>query len=161
MIEAQQACSRLAQNDEILRQQLKLEAETLAGEASVIMAPHLAALSCSAKLFGLSSNRPETDALKVSESEFTKVVQKTLHYRLQLSATGCEYAFTWPNPDEVFSSRNMQIDGGRSENTASQSIVLFTVFPGLEIKPMSSDEMESLPDAKAVVKVQRSEDRLR
>jgi hypothetical protein len=53
----------------------------------------------------------------------------------------------------------MQIDGGRAENSAGQSIVLFTVFPGLEIKPMSSNEMEAIPDARAVVKVQRSGDR--
>ena len=74
-------------------------------------------------------------------------------------ATGCEYAFIWPSPDEIFDPRNMQVDGGGSENDDDQSTVLFTVFPGLEIKPLSSNEMESLADAKAVVVVQRSEDR--
>jgi hypothetical protein len=139
---------------------LKLEADSLAKDASAVLSPHLDALSCSAKLFGLSSDRSGTETLPVFESEFAKVVQKTLHYRLQLLATGCEHAFTWPRPDEAFDSRNMQMDGGRAENTAGQSIVLFTVFPGLEIKPMSSDEMESLPDAKAAVKIQRREDRV-
>lgn len=159
MIEAQKAYSKLTQEGEPLQQQLKLEADSLAKDASAIMSPHLDALSCIAKLYGLSSNRSETDTLGVFESEFAKVIQRTLDYRLQLLATGCEYTFTWPRPDEVFESGNMQTDGGRAENTAGESIVLFTVFPGLEIKPMSSDEMESVPDAKAVVKVQRSEDR--
>lgn len=137
---------------------MKLEADNFAKDASVIISPHLYALSCSAKLFGLSSGRSETDTLSVFESRFAKVIQNTLSYRLQLLATGCEYAFTWPSPDEPFDSRNMQIDGGMAENSGGKSIVLFTVFPGLEIKPMKSNEMESLPDAKAVVKVQRSED---
>lgn len=53
----------------------------------------------------------------------------------------------------------MRVDGGVSENDNDQSIVLFTVFPGLEIKPMSSSEMEPLPDAKAMVVVQQSEGR--
>ena len=123
------------------------------------MAPHLAALSCDAKLHMLSSARLETDTLNVFESAFAKVIQRALHYKLQLLATGCEYAFTWPSPDEIFDPRNMQVDGGGSENDDDQSIVLFTVFPGLEIKPLSSNEMESLADAKAVVVVQRSEDR--
>lgn len=160
MIEAQKACSKLSQDHDVLQQQLKLEAESLSRDASAIISPHLDALSSYAKLLGLSSNHSETETLNVFESEFADVVQKTLHCRLQLLATGCEYAFTWPNPDDVFDSRTMQIQGGRSENTADQSVVLSTMFPGLEIKPMSSNEMESLPDAKAVVKVQRSEDRL-
>ncbi|GAB7335609.1 hypothetical protein MBLNU13_g07938t1 [Cladosporium sp. NU13] len=159
MIEAHKACARLAQDSETLQQQLKLEADGLAKDASKIMAPHLAALSCSAKHHMLSSGRPETDTLKVVESAFVKVILRALHYRLQLLATGCEYTLTWPSPDDVFDSRNMQVDGGGSENDNEQSIVLFTVFPGLGIKPMSSNEMESLPDAKAVVMVQRSEDR--
>jgi hypothetical protein len=126
---------------------LKQEADSLANDASVIMAPHLSALSCSAKLFGLlSSDHTETDTLNVFVSGFAKVLQKALYYRLQLLATGREYAFTWPSPDEIFDSRTM-------------SIVLFTVFLGLEIKSMSSDEMESVTDAEAVVKVQRSENR--
>lgn len=148
----------MVQKGEALQQQLKLEADSLANDASAILAPHLNALSCSAKLFGLSSENTESDTLSVFESEFAKVIQKTLHYRLEILATGCEYAFTWPRPDEIFESGNMQMDGGRAENSAGQSMVLFTVFPGLEIKPMSSDEMESVPEAKAVVKVQRSED---
>jgi hypothetical protein len=159
MIEAQKACSKLAQDDNSLHQQLNLEATALAKSASTIFAPHLSALSSSAKLFGLSSNHPETDTLTVFKSEFAKAIQKTLYYRLQLLATGCEYAFTWPGPDESFDSGSMQIDGGRAENSAGQSVVLFTVFPGLEIKPTSSNEMEAIPDARAVVKVQRSEDR--
>jgi len=159
MIEAQKAFSKLAQDDDSLQQQLNLEAATLAKSASAIIAPHLSALSSSAKLFGLSSNNPEADTLKVFESEFAKVIQKTLHYRLQLLATGCEYAFTWPSPDDVLDSGSMQIDGGRAEDTGGQSIVLFTVFSGLEIKSMSSNEMEAIPDARAVVKVQRREDR--
>ena len=123
------------------------------------MAPHLNVLSCSAELFGKSSNCPEIDTLNVFESELAKVIQKTLHYRLQLLATSCEYAFTWPSPDETFDSKNMQIDGGRAGHTADQSVVLCTVFPGLKIKSLGSDEMASLPDAKAIVKVQRNEDR--
>jgi len=138
---------------------LVLEADNLAKAASTIISPHLGALSRSAKLFGKSSDRSETDTLSGFESKFAEVIQKTLRCRLQLLATGCEYAFTWPSPDDVFNSRNMQIDGGRAENAGGESIVLFTVFPGLEIKPMNSDERQSLPDAKAVVKVQRSEDR--
>jgi hypothetical protein len=139
---------------------LKQEADSLANDASVIMAPHLSALSCSAKLFGLlSSDHTETDTLNVFVSGFAKVLQKALYYRLQLLATGREYAFTWPSPDEIFDSRTMQIDESGADNAAGQSIVLFTVFLGLEIKSMSSDEMESVTDAEAVVKVQRSENR--
>ena len=155
MIEAQNACSKLAQDDESLQQQLKLEAEGLAKDAAAIISPHLDALSSYAELFGLSSNHSGNHTVSIFESEFAQVVQKTLHCRLQLLATGCEYAFTWSNQGDVFDSRTMQIDGGRSDNTAGQSFVLFTVFPGLEIKPVSSEEMESLPDAKVVVKVQR------
>lgn len=123
------------------------------------MAPHLNVLSCSAELFGKSSDCPGIDTLNVFESEFAKVIQKTLHYRLQLLATSCEYAFTWPNPDERFDTKSMQIDDGRAEHAADQSVVLFTVLPGLKIKSLGSDEMASLPDAKATVKVQRSEDK--
>lgn len=159
MIEAQKAFSRLEQDRKSLEWQLKLEADSLAKDASAIMAPHLQALSCSAKLFGMSSDRPDTDTLSVFKSEFAKVIQKLLHYRLQLLATGCEYAFKWPSLDVVFGSREMQIDEGRAENAGGQLIVLFTLFPGLEIKSMGSDEMESVTDAQAVVKVQRSEDR--
>ena len=159
MIEAQKASSKLAQDRDTLQQQLELEAKILTKDASTILAPHLTALSSNAKHFGRSSDNSETDTLNLLESEFAKIIQKTLQYRLKLLATGCEYAFTWPSPDEIFSSGNMQFDGGRSENANGQSIVLFTVFPGLEIKPMSSNEMESLPDAKAVVKVQQSGDR--
>lgn len=158
MIEAHKACSRLAQDSEVLQQQLKLEADSLAKDASTVMAPHLAALSYSAKLHLLSSDRPETDTLKIFESAFAKVIQRALHYRLQLLATGCEYTLTWPSPDDAWDSRTMQVDEGGSENDNEQSIVLFTVFPGLEIKPMSSNETESLADAKAVVMVQQSED---
>lgn len=159
MIEAYKACSRLAQDSETLQQELNLEADSLAKDASTTMAPHLAVLSCIAKHHLLSSGRPETDTLKVLESAFAKVIQRALHYRLQLLATGCEYTLTWPDPGDVFDSRNMRVDGGVSENDNDQSIVLFTVFPGLEIKPMSSSEIEPLPDAKAMVMVQRSEDR--
>ena len=123
------------------------------------MVPHLAAALCSAKHYLLCSSRSETDTLKVLESAFAKVIQRALHYRLQLLVTGCEYTLTWPSSDDVFDSRNMQVDGGESENDNDQSIVLFTVFPGLEIKPMSSNVMESLSDATAVAVVQRSEDR--
>ena len=159
MIDAHKSHSKLLQDDDTFQQQLKLEADTLAKDASTIIAPHLHALSTSAKLFGLSFNHPETDTLKVFETEFAKVIQKTLQYRLQLLAAGCEYASTWSCPDDVFDSADMQIDGGRTENAGGQSIVLFTVFPGLEIKPLNSDEMEAIPDARAVVKVQRREDR--
>ena len=123
------------------------------------MAPHLSALTCSAKLFGLSSHCSETDTLNVFVSSFAKVIQKALHYRLQLLATGCEYAFAWPSPDDVFDSRTMQIDESMAEDADGQSIVLFTVFPGLEMESMASGEFECPPDAKAVVKVQRSEDK--
>lgn len=159
MIEAQKACSRLAQDLEFLQQQLKLEADSLASDASAIPAPHLDALSCSAKLFGLFSGNTESDTLSVFESKFAKVIQKTLYYQLQLLATGCEHAFTWPSPDEIFDSGNMQTDGDMAEDAGANSIVLFTIFPGLEIKTMGSGELVSLPNAKAVVKVQRSEDR--
>lgn len=154
MIEAQKACSKLEQERGTLQQQLELEAKTLTKDASTTLAPHLTALPSSAKHFGRSSDGSETDTLNVFESEFAKIIQKTLHYRLQLLATGREYVFTWPSPDEIFSSGNMQMHGGRSENANGHPIVLFTVFPGLEIKPTSSNEMESPRDAKAVVKVQ-------
>lgn len=124
------------------------------------MAPNLSALKCIAELLGLlSSDHTETDTLDVFRSWSAKVMQKALHYRLQLLATGREYAFTWPSPDEIFDSKTMQVDESEAENAAGQFIVLFTMFPGLEIKSASSDEMESVTDAEAVVKVQRSEDR--
>jgi hypothetical protein len=139
---------------------LKQEADSLADDASTIMAPHLSALRCSANLFGLlSSDHTEIDTLDTFVSWFAKVIQKALHYRLQLLATGREYAFAWPSPDETFDSRTMQVDESGAENAAGQLIVLFTMFPGLEIKSASSGEMESVPDAEAVVKVQRSEER--
>jgi hypothetical protein len=139
---------------------LKQEADSLANEASMIMAPHLSALRCIAELLGLlSSDHTETDTLDVFKSWSAKAMQKALHYRLQLLATGREYAFTWPSPDEIFDSRTMQVDENGAEDSVGQSTVLFTIFPGLKIKPMGSDEMESVTDAEAVVKVQRSEDR--
>jgi hypothetical protein len=101
---------------------------------------HFRSLSRLARGFGLSSHRPEQDWREVFDTVFTELIEAILHYRLQILATGCEHAYTWPNTAGAYDIRHMEIHGAKMKLPLQ---ILLTVFPGLKVKPPGSDSMRT------------------
>lgn len=115
--------------------------------------PHFRGLSRLARGFGLPSHRPEQDWREVFESNFTELIESILHYRLQLLASGCEHVYTWPDASGSYDIREMGIHGAKLDLPLQ---VLFTVFPGVKVKPPGSSlDMKSYAGMKAMVKVRK------
>jgi len=138
-----------------LQQELQTQADAYVETLWTAMQPHFEGLQAYARLQGLTA--PVTNLHEVFKTEMTPVLQQALHYRLKLLATDCEYAFTWPSPEVSFEPKEMQSDGGQAGGPSDRRDVLFTVFPGLKVKTTDMDEMETLLDIKALVKVERIE----
>lgn len=145
-----QAHALLAQDEADIQHQLKKEAEELADSLLSIIAPHFRVIFWLARNYGQSSGQPEEAWIKVFKSGITDVILRTLHHRLRLRATGCEYVYTWPNTGEEFDFQSMESDR-KGQDIDGRQEVLFTVFPGLEVTaPDGSGEKMYI---EAVVKV--------
>ena len=111
--------------------------------------PHFRGLSQLARVYGVSSHRPEQDWCEVFEGEFTGIIAATLRKRLELLATGREHEYTWPEASASYDLGEMAIHGGFME---SPQEVLWTVFPGIKVRLRGSDELGSYGGMKAKVK---------
>jgi hypothetical protein len=112
-IESEDAIVRLAQNEGQLQQQLHTKAEKYAEELWSTVVPHFRSLLTLARCYGLSSNRPEQEWLEVFMPAFTQLIESILRYRLELLATGCKHAYTFPNADAHYDLKEMEIHGAR------------------------------------------------
>jgi hypothetical protein len=124
----------------LLQHQLRAEAEKFTAGLWDIVVAHFGSLSRLARGFGLSSHRPEQDWREVFDTVFTELIEAILHYRLQILATGCEHAYTWPNTAGAYDIRHMEIHGAKMKLPLQ---ILLTVFPGLKVKPPGSDSMRT------------------
>ena len=116
------------------------------------MVPHFRGLSRLARGFGLSSHRPEQDWRAVFEQYFTQLIEEIPHYRLNLLASGCEHMYTWPDAAGEYDLREMDIHGAQMKLPLQ---VMFTVFPGVKVKPPGAANMRAYKGMKAMVKVEK------
>lgn len=134
-----------------LQHELHTEAEQFTKQLWDILVPHFRSLSRLARGYGLSSHRPERDWHDVFETVFTKLIEEILHFRLKLLATGCEHVYTWPDAAREYDLREMDFHGARIGLPAQ---VMFTVFPGVKVRPHGSANMRPYKRMKAMVKVE-------
>jgi hypothetical protein len=149
-IESEDAIVRLAQNEEQLQQQLHMKAAKYAEELWSTIVPHFRSLSTLARCYGLSSDRPEQEWLQVFMPAFTQLIESILRSRLELLATGCKHAYTFPDADVHYDLKEMEIHGARLKLPLQ---VMFTIFPGLSVMLPKQEKMEALTSTKAMVKV--------
>lgn len=91
------------------------------------MLPHLRAYQALATIYRLSSGRSEDDWFEQFDSIITPIIQKTLHHKLQLVASGVKHAYFWPCEGEPYDFKKMQEFGARTTYLR----VGQTIFPGL------------------------------
>lgn len=132
-IDTTQAYALLSQDEAVIQAQFKEEAGKLATSLWSIIVPHFRAVSDLARVYGESKGNPEEAWMKLFIPGMTNVIQQTLRHRLRLRGTGCEHAYTWPNPGEDYHSGPMVIDNNLPDQPWMRQEVLFTVFPGVEV----------------------------
>jgi hypothetical protein len=64
-------------------------------------------------MYRRSSGRSEEDLCEVFERIMPKIIEKALHQKLQVQATGCDYTYTWPNHGDTYSGADMEMFGAR------------------------------------------------
>lgn len=134
-----------------LQHELHAEAEQFTKQLWDILVPHFRSLSRLARGYGLSSHRPEREWRDVFETVFTKLIGAILHFRLKLLATGCEHVYTWPDAAQEYDVREMDFHGAQMELPVQ---VMFTVFPGVKVRPHGSAILRAHKGMKAMVKVE-------
>ena len=102
------------------------------------LAPHFYNQLQVARSLHLSSDKSDeeidTELFKVFENDITPLIQKVLHHKMQLVATGCEHSYIWPsNGDEI--DENEMVEYGAP---MYEPLVRYTVFPGLKVNFPSS-----------------------
>jgi len=152
-IESEDARIKLIEGEKsgTLQHELHAEAEQFTKKLWDILVPHFRSLSRLARGYGLSSNRPERDWRDVFETVFTKLIEEILHFRLKLLATGCEHVYTWPDAAQEYDLREMDFHGAQMKLPVQ---VMFTVFPGVKVKPHGSANMRAHKGMKAMTKVE-------
>ena len=134
-----------------LQQELHAEAEQSTKELWDILVPHFRSLSRLARGYGLSSHCPERDWRDVFGTVFTKLIEQILPFRPKLLATGCDHVYTWPDAAQEYDLREMDFHGAQMKLPVQ---VMFTVFPGVKVRPHGSANMRAYKGMKAMVKVE-------
>jgi hypothetical protein len=130
---ATQDRARLSQNEADTQAQFKAEADKITADLWTVIVPHFRGLSEWSRLYGESTGQPEDVWMEVFKSGMTGIVQETLHHRLRLVGTGCEFTYTWPSVGDVFDPVAMRMDNNMPILAHHRQSVLHTVFPGLEV----------------------------
>ena len=111
------------------------------------MLPHLRTYQALANIYRLSSGQSEDEWFERFDSVITPIIQKTLHHKLQLIASGCKHSYFWPCKGEPYNYNDMQEFGARTTyNRVGQ-----TIFPGLRFDVPYSFHYRADPVIKAWV----------
>ena len=102
-------------------------------------------------------DRSEGDWFKVLEPTITALIQKTLDHKYQLSATGRDYEYTWPNNGDKYDSGEMKVLG---PDPRGRQGVRFTMFPGLKVTLMNKENPPLENVSNALVRTQLWPNRL-
>jgi hypothetical protein len=114
-----------------MKLQLQAEAKAITAKFWDIVAPHFRNLSAVARMYRQSSGRSEEDLREVFERIMPKTIEKALHQKLQVQATGCDYTYTWPNHGDTYNGADMEMFGARERLPCK---VRYTIFPGLNVE---------------------------
>lgn len=119
--------------------------------------PQLRRLGMLAQLYNRTdvlSAVPGNPILDHFAPQVTSVIQKALNHKLKLFATGCHYAYIWPNNGDVYDPTEMKIAGAQERLPLA---VRVTVFPGLKVSISGADHASLQMVSEAAVRVHRLE----
>jgi hypothetical protein len=133
---------------------LQAEAKQLTEKLWNIILPQLRRLGMLAQLFSRPSDPSEKGWVDVFAPAVTPIIQMALNHKLQLLATGYDYAYIWPSNGENYDERDMKILGAKERLPLA---VRFSVFPGLKVSLPGANHASLEMVSEAAVRVQRPE----